>query len=72
MLSNKLNKISRISDLNKVINIMPEIQKNYEEIQKVYFYTKNNTKNVFLNYMNQIQKNIDNDRPYFEGCDYIE
>ena len=51
---------------------MAESQKNYDEIQKVFFSTKNNVKNVFMNFMNQIQWNIDNDRPYYEGCDYIE
>ena len=51
---------------------MSESQKNYDEIQKVFFSTKNNVKNVFINFMNQIQWNIDNDRPYYEGCDYIE
>jgi len=51
---------------------MPEIQKNYEEIPKIYFSTKNNIKNVFMNFMPRIQRNIDNDRPYYEGLDYIE
>ena len=51
---------------------MPETQKNYEDIPKTFFSTKNNTKNVFMNFINQMQKNIDNDRPYYEGLDYIE
>lgn len=51
---------------------MPETQKNYEDIPKIFFSTKNNTKNVFMNFINQIQKNIDNDRPYYEGLDYVE
>ena len=63
---------SRISDLIKLINVMSESQKNYEEIQKIYFPTKNNVKNVFMNFMNQIQKNVDDDRPYYENCDYIQ
>jgi hypothetical protein len=51
---------------------MSESQKNYEEIPKIFFPTKNNVKNVFMNFMNQIQKNIDDDRPYYENCDYIQ
>ena len=58
--------------MNKLLNIMPETQKNYEDIPKTFFSTKNNTKNVFMNFINQMQKNIDNDRPYYEGLDYIE
>lgn len=58
--------------MSKLINIMPEIQKNYEEIPKIYFSTKNNVKNVFMNFMYQIQRNLDIDRPYYEGLDYIE
>lgn len=65
-------KYSRVTDLTKVINIMPEIQKNYEEIPKIYFSTKNNMKNVFMNFSQQIQRNIDNNRPYYEGLDWIE
>lgn len=51
---------------------MPEIQKNYDEIPKIYFATKNNMKNVFMNFSQQIQRNLDNNRPYYEGLDWIE
>jgi regulator of sigma D len=65
-------KASRITNLNKLLNTLGEFQKNLEEIPKIYFSTRNNTKNVFENFSEQINTNINNDRPYFEGLDYIE
>ncbi len=63
---------SRITNLNKLLNSIGEYQKNMEEIPRIYFSTNNNSKNVFQNFTNEIFKNINNDRPYFEGLDYIE
>lgn len=58
--------------MNKYLNSLSEFQKNVEDIPKIYFYTKNNLENVFQVNANQIAKNINNDRPYFEGIDKIE
>jgi hypothetical protein len=55
-----------------LLNSLSEVQKNYDEIPKIYFYTKNNQKNIFLRYGEQIQQNLDNDRAYYEGLDFIE
>ena len=63
---------SRVTNLNKLLNSISEIQKNYEEIPKIFFHTKNNIGNIFQKYSEQIQNNLDNDRPYFEGLDCIE
>lgn len=61
-----------MTNLNRLLNSLAETQKNYEEIPKIYFYTKNNQKNVFLQYAEQIHKNLENDRPYYESLDFIE
>jgi hypothetical protein len=58
-----------VTNLNKLLISLSEIQKNFEEIPKIYFHTKNNIGNVFQKYAEQIQTNLDNDRPYFEGLD---
>jgi hypothetical protein len=61
-----------VTNLNKLLTSLSEIQKNYEEIPKIYFHTKNNIRNIFQKYSEQIQANLDNDKPYFQGVDYIE
>ena len=58
--------------MNKYLNSLSECQRNIEEIPRVYFYTENNLKNMFQVNSDQIIKNINNDRPYFEGLDNIE
>jgi hypothetical protein len=55
-----------------LLNSLSEFQKNIEDIPKIYFYTQNNLKNVFQEHSDEITKNINNDRPYFEGLDIIE
>lgn len=67
-----INYFSRVTNLNKLLTSLSEIQKNYEEIPKIYFYTRNNIGNIFQKYAEQIQANLDNDKPYFQGVDYIE
>lgn len=64
--------ISRVTNLNKLLISLSEIQKNFEEIPKIYFQTKNNIENVFQKYADQIQSNLDNDKPYFQGLDNLE
>jgi hypothetical protein len=58
--------------VNKLLNSLSEFHKNVEEITKAYFYTNNNLKNMFQMHSEQIIKNINNDRPYFEGLNNIE
>jgi hypothetical protein len=64
--------ISRVTNLNKLLISLSEIQKNFEEIPKIYFQTKNNIENIFQKYADQIQSNLDNDKPYFQGLDNLE
>ena len=61
-----------MTNLNKLLISLSEIQKNFEEIPKIYFQTKNNIENVFQKYADQIQSNLDNDKPYFQGLDNLE
>lgn len=46
----------RINNLSKYLLTINEIQKKYEEIPKIYFYTLNNKANVFLKFKNDILK----------------
>ena len=49
-----------IRDYQRLISVIDEIRKPYEEIPLIFFQTRNNTKNYFMNFAQQIQNNINN------------
>ena len=50
----------KVYDYPSYLYLIEEIQKPYDNIRDIFFPTKNNGKNYFLNFENQIKKNIDN------------
>ena len=47
-----------IIDYPRLISVIEEIRKPYEEIPLIFFQTRNNSKNYFLNFAQQNQENI--------------
>lgn len=57
--------ISRINTLRKLFLVLTEVTKAFEEIPKVFLYTKNNVPNIFLKVKEKFLYNTENDKPYF-------
>ena len=62
----------KIHDYPSYLSIIEEIQKPYDKIKPIFFQTKNNTKNYFANFKEQIIKNIDNHKRYNDGIAELE
>ena len=60
-----------IRDYQRLISVLDEIRKPYEEIPLVFFQTRNNTKNYFMNFAQQIQNNIDNKKNFNDHINEI-
>ena len=64
--------VHKIYDYPSYLSLIEEIQKPYDKIKPIFFQTKNNTKNYFANFKEQIIKNIDNHKRYNDGIAELE
>jgi len=60
-----------IRDYQRLISVIDEIRKPYEEIPLIFFQTRNNTKNYFMNFAQQIQNNINNKKNFNDHINEI-
>ena len=56
--------VYKIYDYPSYISIIEEIQKPYDRIKPIFFQTKNNTKNYFVNFKEKIILNLENNKKY--------
>ena len=64
--------VYRVINYPRLLQTVDEIQKPYENIEPIYFQTRNNTKNYFMNFAQQIQTNLDNNKQFNDGVPEIE
>lgn len=62
----------KIYDYPSYITIIEEIQKSYDDIRPIFFQTKNNEKNYFMNFADKIRDNLENNKRYNDGIPEIE
>ena len=62
----------KIYDYPSYLTIIEEIQKSYDEIRPIFFQTKNNEKNYFMNFADKIRDNLENNKKYNDGIPEIE
>lgn len=62
-----------VDSFNKILNTINEIQKPFENINKIFFSTRNNLDNIFEDFKDSIYMNIENNKhPGFNLPVYIE
>jgi NDP-sugar pyrophosphorylase family protein len=62
----------KIYDYPSYLTIIEEIQKSYDDIRPIFFQTKNNEKNYFMNFADKIRDNLENNKRYNDGIPEIE
>ena len=62
----------KIYDYPSYMTIIEEIQKSYDDIRPIFFQTKNNEKNYFMNFADKIRDNLENNKRYNDGIPEIE
>jgi NDP-sugar pyrophosphorylase family protein len=62
----------KIYDYPSYLTIIEEIQKPYDDIRPIFFQTKNNEKNYFMNFADKIRDNLENNKRYNDGIPEIE
>ena len=62
----------KIYDFPSYLLTIEEIQKSYDEIKPIFFQTKNNIKNYFLNFAEKIRENLENNKKFSNGIIELE
>ena len=62
----------KIYDYPSYLATIEEIQKPYDEIRPIFFQTKNNAKNYFLNFADKIRDNLENHKRFNENIPELE
>ena len=66
------NFVYKFSDFASYYSVIEEIQKPYELIKPIFFQTENNTKNLFFNFKDKIEENLENGTAFNYGIPELE
>ena len=64
--------VYKIYDYPSYLSVIEEIQKPYDKIKPLFFQTKNNTKNHFTNFREQILQNLENNKRFNDNIPDLE
>ena len=62
----------RITNYQLMLALIEQIQKPYNEIDLCFFQSKNNEKNYFINFSQQIKENLKNKKKFNEGINELK
>ena len=64
--------VFKIYDYPSYLSVIEEIQKPYDKIKPLFFQTKNNNKNHFANFREQILQNLENNKRFNDNIPELE
>ena len=64
--------VYKIYDYPSYLSVIEEIQKPYDKIKPLFFQTKNNNKNHFANFREQILQNLENNKKFNDSIPELE